>query len=254
RWAFVAVGAVVLIAVGSVGWLQWDKGRQLATQQERLEYTRANILAELSAAKLLRTEPDSALRLTAHGTRIDLALPRDIVKASSATAALAAAVSQANWRLGFGGHEGSVSSAAFSPDGSRIVTASADQTARIWDAATAKEIAVLRGHEGAVTCAAFSPNGSRTVTASHDTTARIWDATSGKETAVLRGHGAHVHSAAFSAEGSRIVTASRDMTARIWDATSGKEIAVLGGHKNDVTSAAFSPDGSRIVTASEDKT
>jgi WD40 repeat protein len=53
-----------------------------------------------------------------------------------------------------------VTSAAFSPDGSRIVTASFDKTVRIWDAATAKEIAVLRGHEGAVWPAAFSPDGS----------------------------------------------------------------------------------------------
>jgi len=69
-----------------------------------------------------------------------------------------------------------VSSAAFSPDGSRIVTASGDKTARIWDAATAQEIAVLRGHDHFVHSAAFSPDGSRIVTASWDNTARIWDA------------------------------------------------------------------------------
>ena len=68
-----------------------------------------------------------------------------------------------------------VTSAAFSPDGSRIVTASWDNTARIWDAATAKEIAVLRGHDYCVSSAAFSPDGSRIVTASEDKTARIWD-------------------------------------------------------------------------------
>ena len=67
-------------------------------------------------------------------------------------------------------------SAAFSPDGSRIVTASEDKTARIWDAASAKEIAVLRGHDNYVNSAAFSPDGSRIVTASGDKTARIWDA------------------------------------------------------------------------------
>ena len=65
--------------------------------------------------------------------------------------------------------------AAFSPDGSRIVTASMDKTARIWDAASAKQIAVLRGHEEAVLSAAFSPDGSRIVTVSKDKTTRIWD-------------------------------------------------------------------------------
>ena len=68
-----------------------------------------------------------------------------------------------------------MNSAAFSPDGSRIVTASEDQTARIWDAASGKEIAVLRGHESSVTSAAFSRDGSRIVTASQDKVARIWD-------------------------------------------------------------------------------
>ena len=67
-------------------------------------------------------------------------------------------------------------SAAFSPDGRRIVTASGDQTARIWDAATAKPIAVLSGHGDMVLSAAFSPDGRRIVTASEDQTARIWDA------------------------------------------------------------------------------
>jgi hypothetical protein len=64
--------------------------------------------------------------------------------------------------------------AAFSRDNSRIVTASADSTARIWDAATGAALATLRGHTGAVAAAAFGPDGSRIVTASADRTARIW--------------------------------------------------------------------------------
>ena len=69
-----------------------------------------------------------------------------------------------------------VMSAAFSPDGKRIVTASRDKTARIWDAATGKPIGEpLKGHEDAVHSAAFSPDGKRIVTASEDKTARIWD-------------------------------------------------------------------------------
>jgi WD40 repeat protein len=60
-------------------------------------------------------------------------------------------------------------------------TPSKDKTARIWDAATAKDIAVLRGHENIVTSAAFSPDGKRIVTASVDRTARIWDPATTKE-------------------------------------------------------------------------
>jgi WD40 repeat protein len=107
---------------------------------------------------------------------------------------------------------------AFSPDGKRIVTTSDDKgTARVWDAATATEIAILRGHEGNVSSAAFSPDGTRIVTASTDNTARIWDAATAKEIAVLRGHTGWVLSVAFSPDGTRIVTASTDNTARIWD-------------------------------------
>jgi hypothetical protein len=264
RWGFALVGAVILIASATVGYLQFDKARQLATRAQQLEtqaqqlarqeialtHGTANVLAELSATKLLRGEFDSALRLASHGTGIDLALPSDVVKASPAAAALAVAVSAASWRFAFGGHDDPVTSVAFSPDGSRIVTASLDKTARIWDAATAKEIAVLRGHEDTVYSAAFSPDGSRIVTASLDKTARIWDAATAKEIAVLRGHNYSVTSAAFSPDGSRIVTASLDGTARIWDAATANESAVLLGHDESVNSAAFSPDGLRIVTAS----
>jgi WD40 repeat protein len=66
-------------------------------------------------------------------------------------------------------------SAAFSPDGRRIVTASLDKTARIWDASSGQEIHVLRGHEDSVSSAAFSPDGTRIVTASLDNTVRVWD-------------------------------------------------------------------------------
>ncbi len=226
----------------------------LDIKQHQLQHERANLMGELASDELLRGNFDRALRIAALGTRADLALPPESVTASAAAAQLATSVSHSDWGLVLSGHEGSVTSVAFSPDGSRIVTASADNTARIWDVVATREIAVLRGHNQAVTSAAFSPDGSRIVTASGDNTARIWDAASAKEIAVLRGHKSGVNASAFSPDGTRIVTASADNTARIWDAASAKEIAVLRGHEGAVNSAAFSPDGSRIVTASGDTT
>jgi hypothetical protein len=72
------------------------------------------------------------------------------------------------------GHEGWVTSAGFSPDGTRIVTASGDNTARVWMADGRGEPLVLRGHEDAVNWAGFSPDGTRIVTGSDDRTVRVW--------------------------------------------------------------------------------
>ncbi|HEY5047174.1 MAG TPA: TIR domain-containing protein [Rhizomicrobium sp.] len=172
---------------------------------------------------------------------------------SSAEAELNGAADESSALAVLRGHEGQVNGAAFSPDGKRIVTASFDETARIWDAETGTQIAVLR-HPLVVRSAAFSPDGRRIVTASIDNTARIWNADTGVQMVLLSGHRSEVESASFSPDGRRVVTAAGDKTARIWDASTGAQILLLGRHEDVVSSAAFSPDGKRIVTASYDKT
>ena len=72
-------------------------------------------------------------------------------------------------------HQAEVWSAAFSPDGTRVVTASGDNTARVWDAATGKPVSCALEHQAEVEGAAFSPDGTRVVTASGDNTAQLWD-------------------------------------------------------------------------------
>ena len=99
------------------------------------------------------------------------------------------------------GHWALVNSAAFSPAGTWIVTASVDGTARVWDvsttlntgAATGKELATLIGHTDMVTSAAFSPDGTRLVTASDDKTARVWDTATGKALSTLTGQIGRAH-------------------------------------------------------------
>jgi len=152
------------------------------------------------------------------------------------------------------GHQKRVNRVAFDHAGERVVTASEDRSARVWDVRSGRGLAVLRGHRDGVCWAAFDPSGARVVTASHDRTAVVWDASTGNVLAALVGHEGPLVFAEFSPKGDRIFTSSRDRTARLWDAASGVQIAVMGAHKNVVVSAAFSRNGDRIVTGSQDKT
>src|SRR5262249_3399977 len=155
------------------------------------------------------------------------------------------------------GHEDTVSRARFSPDGNRVLTASYDKTARIWDAKAGEQIAVFRGHKAQVVSAEFSPDGKLVVTGSADRTAQIWDVGSHSSIAVLQ-HNSEVSEATFSPDGHRLLTAAGDGRLRIWDVETKILIAVLdllsaeqGAKQKDPTlsvGAAFSPDGRRLVS------
>jgi len=160
-------------------------------------------------------------------------------------------------------HADVVSSVAFSPDGKCIVTGSGEWArpggetpgeARVWNAATGRELITLRGHTAAVRSAAFSPDGAGIATGSQDGTAKVWDAATGQELVTLKGHAAGLHCVAFSPDGTRIVTGSRDRTTKVWDAVTGQELLTLQDHTDAVRNVAFSPDGIRIVTGSDDGT
>jgi WD40 repeat protein len=152
------------------------------------------------------------------------------------------------------GHTGGVHFCAFSPDGSRILSASGDMTLKLWDAHTGAELITLAGHQDTVNSCAFSPDGSRIVSASRDGTLRLWDVHTGVELAALVGHENAVCACAFSPDGNRVLSGSYDNTLKLWDYASGTELATLVGHEDSVLACAFSSDGSRIISASNDRT
>ncbi|MDD5322792.1 MAG: WD40 repeat domain-containing protein [Methylococcales bacterium] len=148
-------------------------------------------------------------------------------------------------------HKAAVSSASFSPDGTRVVTASRDKTARLWDAQTGKALGEPMTHQAEVKSAQFSPDGTRVVTLSSDNSARLWDAKTGKALGeAMTTHKDYVQSAQFSPNGMLVVTASNDGTARLWNAMTSKPLGDVIAHQGAIISAQFSPDNTRVVTAS----
>ena len=124
------------------------------------------------------------------------------------------------------GHSGPVNSAAYSPDGKSIVTATrTNRTVRIWDAATGQELRQLIGHSEDALSAAYSPDGKTIVTVGCDGTpgsgcqessVRIWNAATGQELRRLTGYTAPVYPAAYSPDGRHILSLHTDFTLGIW--------------------------------------
>ncbi len=151
-------------------------------------------------------------------------------------------------------HTGSVTAAAWSPIGQRLVSASDDGIVRLWDGVSGQPQGTLKGHSERVNAVAWSPNGTRLASASDDGTARLWDATTAQPLATLRGHSGAVYIVAWSPDGACLASASWDKTVRLCDGLTGQPLTILTGHTSDVRAVAWSPDGRRLASASEDRT
>ncbi|HEY0801618.1 MAG TPA: AAA family ATPase [Steroidobacteraceae bacterium] len=251
RRTAVAMIAVLAIVASLAGWVASQKQHEAELQAQETLKAQARLLTEAAAQRL--KEPDIAGAL---GIIVEvLTNPKLEQGRTAATISVFQEVRASDAQIAvLSGHTDFLRTAAYSPDGSRIVTASLDKTARIWDAYTGAEIAVLRGHEDRVNSAVYSPDGKYVLTSSSDRTARIWDARTGIQVAAPLQHPDRVTAAVYSPEGARIATGSFDRRARIWDARTGALLLTLSGHDATLTSIAFSPDGKRIATTSLDKT
>ena len=129
----------------------------------------------------------------------------------------------------------------FSADSRLVVTASSDQTVRIWSVATGEpEVAPLQ-HPDWVFSARLSPNGRQVLTACRDHMARLWDLQSGELVCPALPHEDEVFGVDFSPDGSFLFTSSKDRTARIWEGKTGKPLTPrlkLRGYGYQITVAA----------------
>ena len=148
------------------------------------------------------------------------------------------------------GHTNWVNAVAVTPDGKRALSASDDNTLKIWDLHSGTELRTLKGHTECVTAVAVTPDGKLALSASWDNTLKIWDLHSGTELRTLKGHTHSVTAVAITPDGKLALSASYDNTLKIWDLNTGR---VIAGFTADAPlwSCAVAPDGRTIVAGDD---
>lgn len=133
---------------------------------------------------------------------------------------------------------------AFSPDGKYLAAGGTDNTARVIERESGKELLTIQ-HSGAVTSLAFSPDSKSLMTGSRDASARI-TALDSKSALCTTQHKAAVQCVAFSPNGRYAATGTKDGTIQIIDITTGKTIKVLH-QETEIRAVAFTPNGQYLA-------
>jgi WD40 repeat protein len=164
-----------------------------------------------------------------------------------------------DWKLlaNLGGHQDTVFSVAFSPDGKRLASASFDKTVKLWNLAGAKLEQTLTHHSDFVYSVAFSPDGQSLVSASKDRSVKMIDLTGGKglpKKFTFGGMEQDVLAVAVSPDGKSVVSAGLEPGLHWWEAQTGKRIRVQNGHSVAVNEICFTKDGRQVVSVGSDQT
>ena len=203
-------------------------------------------------------DPDSKQVITSgYDRRILLWRPEDIVPYDYSKI-VSGKKNEAPPYTAFDGHQESVQSAEFTSDGTMIISASHDNTVKLWDIASNKAIKTFRGHDGWVQAATLLNDGKWILSASHDANLKLWNIADYAEIRTLKGrvlaqHVDAILDVSFSKDGKQLVTASRDKTAISWSVATGKaQKEFTEGHSFLASSAVFLPDHKRLATAAVD--
>ncbi len=145
-------------------------------------------------------------------------------------------------------------SISWSPDETRIASASLDKTIRIWDIVNGSTLLSYQGHTSNISDVSWSPNGKWIASSDRSGNVRVWDANTGKTITTYHNHQGIVWWIAWSPDSQYLASGGLDKTVQVWSASTGKTLFTYRGHTGTIYDVMWSPDGKRIASASEDKT
>ncbi|WP_420582162.1 WD40 repeat domain-containing protein [Reichenbachiella sp.] len=154
------------------------------------------------------------------------------------------------------GHRAAVRTVAYSPDGKFIATGSRDNSIKLWEVSTSREIRTFLGHLNPVNIVAFDPSGRWIASGSSDNSIMIWEVATGQIQQKIEGHSRRVSSLHFNSDGTQLASGGWDRLAYVWDVKSGEK---LGEYKGNPATGigvgvqvTFTKDDKRLITGNDD--
>ena len=152
------------------------------------------------------------------------------------------------------GHTAGVRAVVVTPDGQHAISASDDNTVKVWNLDRGAEDRTLTGHTDWVRVVAAFSDGRRAISGSDDHTLRVWDTETGTLERTIDVYSAWIRAVAVTPDGRYVVCASDDRTLKVWDLEHNTEQCALKGHEAKVNTVVVSPDGRYAISGSDDRT
>jgi WD40 repeat protein/Tfp pilus assembly protein PilF len=150
------------------------------------------------------------------------------------------------------GHDRTVTSLAFSPDGVYVASGGFNNTIKIWEVSTGREIATLLGHQNGLNSLCFSPDGRHLASGGEDETIKLWELSGRDKFFTLIGHQNEITTIDFSPDSEYLASGDYDRQIKIWNLSTGKVDATLTDFEDAIDTLSFSPDGRQLAAGSFD--
>jgi len=165
-----------------------------------------------------------------------------------------AKIKNACYLRSFEGHKKYVNDIAIAPSGKRFVSASSDNTLKLWDINSGTCLRTFVGHKDSIYAVAITFDRKYVVSGSDDKTLKLWDINTGKCLRTFEEHKGWVNCVVITADGKYIVSGSNDKTLKLWDINTGKCLRTFEGHGDWIRGVDVTSDGKYVVSGSNDKT
>ena len=203
-----------------------------------------------AATDNLGNAPQLALLLALEAVNTTYAI--DQSASAQAEDALYRTLRASQLQMTLSGHDGPVTAVAFSPDASRLATASNDNSIKLWDAATGQNYLTITGNGSPVNDVVFTADGSQVISAAENGQIILWNADTGNRIITRTGESGPVYALALSPDGTQLATANEDTSVRVWDTNSWETRYLAFGHDNVVRDVDFNSGGTQLASAGDD--